>query len=545
MTAKCKISAVQFFTLLFVSRLSLTMLYDSRVSGIENLGQLLPSLLLMLPAGILLVLPLLYWTHLHPRISLFEYAVDLFPHAGKALSAFYGIFCVIAAGFIISDLFGLTEALLPQGINSTFLLIILVLACIYGASRGLESIARLSLLILVLLAICAVLLFVFLTSAFSSMNLPEKPDSSQLFQGIMFLSSRLPLFSVLAVLSPNIKGNIIRSGLVFRFIISLVLFVLVLFLGGAGGYYLQRQSYPVFHAIDLSGPLQSLDPVYILSMICSAFCGITLLMIASGKSLSFCSSSKHTRYYLSGAALLLIVMFVREFRIISPAVRSIILSTGSIVFLTFIPLLFLIRERSGAGKPLRRRLLSLLLIMSFVICQCGCNAVQLNRRIILQGLGIDKAQSGYKLTLIVLDVSDPEQQNRSSVIRSEGETVESALVSLEQERGKKILYNKCLFILMNTSASTDPDGSLDYLSSSYELSRTTELLKTNQSAGMIIETALENGYTAEDIGLIYSNTENSLSCNTCTVLDYLSSDSSVPILNIRWDNNISALVTER
>ena len=52
------ITSGQFFTLLFVSRAALTAIYSTEMSGIDSMWSFILPLIFMLPAGLLLMLPL-------------------------------------------------------------------------------------------------------------------------------------------------------------------------------------------------------------------------------------------------------------------------------------------------------------------------------------------------------------------------------------------------------------------------------------------------------------------------------------------------------
>ena len=60
MTKKKMITSGQFFLLVFISRISLIMLYSSRISAQEQLQSFLLPLLLLTPLLLITILPLIY-----------------------------------------------------------------------------------------------------------------------------------------------------------------------------------------------------------------------------------------------------------------------------------------------------------------------------------------------------------------------------------------------------------------------------------------------------------------------------------------------------
>ena len=101
--------------------------------------------------------------------------------------------------------------------------------------------------------------------------------------------------------------------------------------------------------------------------------------------------------------------------------------------------------------------------------------MQLNQRLIVQGIGIDKNVDGYKITLIVLDTDNKDKENSVKLVYAEGKTVKKALYELENQRGKKLLLSQCLFVMMDRNAVSECRKTLSYFGEAPEMQKTANL----------------------------------------------------------------------
>ena len=154
----------------------------------------------------------------------------------------------------------------------------------------------------------------------------------------------------------------------------------------------------------------------------------------------------------------------------------------------------------------------------------GCNSMQLNQRLIVQGIGIDKNVDGYKITLIVLDTDNKENENSVKLVYAEGQTVEKALYELENQRGKKLLLSQCLFMMMDRKAVSDCKKALSYFGETGEMQKTANLMVTDGTAEKTITTAIDKlGYQSEYINVLADSRAVSQTEVHCSLLDYVSS----------------------
>lgn len=556
------VKAGQFFTLLFVGRVSLMMLYSSSVSGVENAGSFIFPFLIFIPTAVLISIPSAAVSLTDGKRSLCSCAVSEFGFVGKGISLLYSVYFVFSAFFSIALFRDFLSEALPFGANSQILLAAVTAGCAFAAVRGIEAASRLSLPVLVLVIVCFALMFVFLFGGFSSGGLPSREviSFSTAADCIVFLMSRMNGIAVVNSLSHHVKGNIRRGTVVFWILYSVSACAAIILFSGSAGAYLSGQHLQSFKAIDGSGVLQRLAPLFILAAVCSLFCNVSLCLIAASESMSLAIkkvSVKKAALICAAAAYIGVLILPDE------TIRAVLSSTkvtaaGAVFFIFVLPLCVRIyraakktkAEGSSAVGRKRAKLYMLFVLIVFVtLSLSGCGSLQLDQRLIIQGIGMDRSAGSYRLTAVVLDTKDPEQENKSAVIYSEGETAEKALEQLEEQRGKRLLLSHCLFIMMNGYAAEESRAWLTELTDKYGASKTAELMVSEGSSEKLISQAVrEFGYSAEDISVITDSRAVRQRVRNVSLFDYISAankgEISITLPYIITDNGTKSLRAE-
>ncbi len=537
MNKTATVTAGQFFTLLFVSRASLTMLYSSSASEIyEHIGFLLP-LIVFIPIGIMLSLPAVGWCASDRKVSLCSYAAENLGAFGKAVTLMYGGYFVISCFYSLLAFKDFLSEAFPAGAERILLIALLLCGCIFAAVRGIEAVSRMSLPVLLLILLSLVLMFAFLFQGYNAgtMSSGNVFSTASVSKGIVFLISRMNCIALLNVLSPHVNGNIKRGTIILFIAYSIIVCAAVILFSGSAGDYLSGQHFQSLKAIDGSGVLQRLTPLFILVAVCSFFCNTALYLIAASNSIRLVYkklSIKKAAVVLAIAAFA-VTVFIPDNAIKAILGSSYLFAALAVVFVFVLPVsLYLYRAyrtrksrvKSADRRRKKARLFSLfLLIIPCLSVLSGCSSLQLNQRLIVQGLGVDKTGNSYKLTVIMLDTKDPEQENKSSVIYSQGETVEQALRQLEEQRGKRLLMSHCLFIMMNKQAASQKNNEVSLLTDEYNVNKTAELMVSSESAEKTLTSAVsELGYSTEEIASMTDSKAVWQNVKSCTLFDYIS-----------------------
>ncbi len=527
------ITAGQFFILLFVSRLSLTMLYSSQLSGLASLWDLLLPLVLWIPVGWLLLWPSLQFGKEHDSVC--AYSVRHFPKWGKGIPMMYTVYFFLSALYSLSVMVRFMNDVLPEGISSRLLLIILLLGCVYAAGQDIEAISRTAFLVFWLITAAVIMLTAFLMPGYSSSQLvPLRYESGlTLADGLLFLGGRMGTAVSLNVLCPSVKGSLCRCAKLYIIGFGTLVIGLITLFVGSSGDYLKNQQFQIFRAIDGSAVLQRLAPFFILMIVCSLFCHVTLLLLSMG----YCIRTVFPHLTISKVTVWIGIGLAVPFLLWPDSdwfQWPLAVSAGlTVLCLTGIPAAVLIYRRVHAPKKTAVRtakrkpkaaLWLLVLTMVSSVFMGGCSSLQLNQRIIVQGIGVDRTQQGYTLTLLTLDTRDPQQDNAMKIERSEGKSVSEAVCALENRSGKKILLNHCLFVVMNRQAAIYTEKTLSYFCQAQELPKSIQLMVSEQEASETLCTATEEyGFRSEEINALSDSKAVNQSVVHCTLLDYIAS----------------------
>ncbi len=546
------VTSGQFFTLLFVCRLSLTILYSSRISGIISLKELILPLMISAPIMLLMLIPELILIGSERKNTAADIKTGIFC-SGKTVSLFYGSYFLLSAVYGILTMIDFMNDILPEGVNAKILLSFLIAGCIYAAVKGVEAVSRMSLIVLMLFILAAVILALYLFPGYSSSRLipADSLFSFSVFDGVVFMISRMNAAAAIGVFSENIKGSL-KKGTVFFIFLSMIftLFSVILMSGSAGGY-LDKQNFQIFRSIDASSVLQRIVPFFILVAVCSIFCEITLFIIAASKCLTVPAKklNEKTMSFLLGAVLIIIIVFLPSENIHELFFRKYLWGGAAVLFVTIVPALILTSHKLRRKNKRKKRIIPAAVIgmtIAVTVFISGCSKIQLNNRIIVQGIGIDKTAEGYKLTVIELDTDDPKKENTVRMVYSEGVSVEQAVISLEQQRGRKLLLAQCMFITMNKPASVDNKNTLEYFAQTNNIPKSLDLITTEIDSEQTLDTAINKlGYRSEDISALFGSSAVEQNDVKCTLLDYISryetnaADLSFPVAAI--DYSINAL----
>ena len=129
------------------------------------------------------------------------------------------------------------------------------------------------------------------------------------------------------------------------------------------------------------------------------------------------------------------------------------------------------------------KLILCVLIIAFTFNSCEKAGTELSDLMIIQGIGIDTAQSGYKVTVEILNneqsgspSGDSSSENKTKIYNAEGETVGAALMQLTTKSGNKPFYahNRVIVIGQN-AANGGLSDIIDYFERNFD-SRASELI---------------------------------------------------------------------
>ena len=143
--------------------------------------------------------------------------------------------------------------------------------------------------------------------------------------------------------------------------------------------------------------------------------------------------------------------------------------------------------------------------LALVCFLTGCNHVSgLDEQMIVYGLGVDKKDGEYEVTVQALNAQNTEDSNSNSskknvtTVSATGETLLDAVKQIENQSGKKILYSHAMVLILSEDLAKSGIGeTLRFFSTNHKLRPTVEVLISGAPAKEIL--SRENNFNAEDI----------------------------------------------
>ena len=548
MTKKNTVTVGQIYTLLFISRISLVIIYSVFVSGIGSIWNFLIPLMISMVISILMMIPVNVFYGKSREKSVCGISVEQSGKIGYVIPILYAVYFLFSCVYAVKALEYFLDMLLPDGIDSKIIISILTIACIYASVKGIEALSRMSALVLGFMFLAVILLFVYLIQGFSSENMIpfEYVTFNGVTDGIIFIISRMNTSAALNVLIPSTKGKLWKSSIIWSVMTFLFMIFMLLLFRGAIGDYLNSRELSVYQVIEGAGSLQRLNPFFIFVTMCSIFCNISVLLFALSESIKTIFKDEFVKIIsvISGVILLLGVLLIPETDILF---NKYIWCVLTVIFTAVIPLIVYVFAKMPERK-ISRKIVGTISIISVLILFSGCNSTQLNQRLIVQGMGIDKNNNGYDITLIVLDTENEEKENAVKLIYTDGKNVEEALYRIENQRGKKLLLSQCLFIMMNRESAMDYRNTLSYFADMSEMQKTSNLMVTDDSSKNTLSTAIEKlDYQSEYINVLADSKAIDQTEVHCSLIDYISSlrnEKALLFPHIVIKDEISALSVE-
>lgn len=317
---KHKISSAQFFVMMFVSRVVVTISLNARYLGGENMLDAIVSCVLAMVLGLVIALPI-WWLHGRwPALSVGDAAQAAMGKAGKAVPLFYIFYFVLINGASL----GLFQIFLMDTVNPEFsaaLAIAAILAvALYGAFRGIETVARCAACVFAILLLGTALVFSIVAFRFDPENLEPLFVNgwSQTFRGTALFVARTSIFADMVVLLPMVRGRKKAGFLGWAVGTTLFISLLLLLLAGCLGPYAATQNFPVYSLSSITEvrSMQRLDAVFVGMWMT----GLVIKLACDIYACRVCFASLHgkriskTAVFVTGGAILLLAFATAELR---------------------------------------------------------------------------------------------------------------------------------------------------------------------------------------------------------------------------------------
>lgn len=263
---RTKISSAQFFLAMFVSRTVVTIALNAQYTGGENLLDSIFSYLLAMALGVVIALPVWLALGRESSASVPQLAMDSLGRLGAVVPLCYGLYFVLVGGASLAMFQIFLMDTVNPGFSAGLVIAALTAVALYGAFKGLETVARCATCVFAVLVLGCGLVFFMAAGRFDPDNLEPLfyHGLGQTRQGVMLFLARTSVFADMAVLLPQVRG---RKKLGFAgWMAGTAVFVgsVILLIAGCLGRYAYTQNFPVYVLASLSevSSLQRLDAVF-------------------------------------------------------------------------------------------------------------------------------------------------------------------------------------------------------------------------------------------------------------------------------------------
>ncbi len=203
---RARISSAQFFVAMFVSHILVTIALNAQYTGGESILDNIVSCLAAMAAAALIALPI--WL-CQRRGSVPELAVESLGAVGYIVPIAYWLYFLLAgsSSLTLFQIF-LMDTVNP-GFSASLVTAAIVGVSLYGALRGIETVARCATCVFVVMLLGCGLVFGIVAVRFDTKNLEPlfQHGLAQTGQGMTLFLARTSLFADMAVLLPQVNGR--------------------------------------------------------------------------------------------------------------------------------------------------------------------------------------------------------------------------------------------------------------------------------------------------------------------------------------------------
>ena len=359
-SSKGKISAFQFFTMLFLTRTLTTVTYLSSYTENIRLSDMLiqPVFRILIGTAIMLPLYFLYKKNIDKNL------LDMLSSKSKVFArvvailyvAFFFYFTVVTIARL--DLFAGT-VVFPET-DLTYILIFAIVLCCYGAFLGLEALGRSSVISIAFVVPALVFIMVTLIKKVDLLNLTPLfyNGVTPVVKVAMDSVGQTVEYAIIATALPRVKGNVKKGFFIWLISQTFLMAVMFFFACAVMGNFASTQLFP-FHtlaSIAEFSMFSRLDAVFTSVWIMCAFIKAGLLIYLQTDILTmYFGKFKRTTYIIVVGLLtifanLLISGQIRWFTLVDNSTIKIILTGVTVVLLPMIVLIFCRKERERCEK---------------------------------------------------------------------------------------------------------------------------------------------------------------------------------------------------
>lgn len=353
------ISVGQIFSMLFVSRMVVTMTYGTLLIGNSDIWDHLISAILSLSITFILILPIYKLYTLDTNMNIFDNLRDLMGKYGYFFILIYILYFLIITLHTLSIFDNFVANCINPPLSIKLLCVFMLFSACYGAYKGLEALSRTSSFILIATVISLIFMFSSLITSVEKINF--KPlmyeNYESVTEGILYMLSQSSCLVAIGILLPMATGNIKKkfNGIIFWNIgVYLSFIIMIILITGTMGEFVNTQLFPVYTATSIGkfGAFRHLDSLYLGIWMAGIFLKTSLFLLLASEGIKKIWGEKIRKLSILIFSIILsiCVFYINNFSILKNNSVTIFLFVFLIINIIFIPILLIILKNKKISK---------------------------------------------------------------------------------------------------------------------------------------------------------------------------------------------------
>lgn len=325
------ISSGQIFSMLFISKIVISMTYGSLLIGDSDIWDHLVSAVVSFMLTFLIIWPIYKLFSMDEKMNIMDNIYDLMGKCGMILIFIYVVYYLVICFHTVAVFNNFISNAVNPPISITFLTFVLIICACYGSYKGLEALARTSTFILISTIFSIVILGISLFSCVEPINFTPLMYSGNesVKEGVVYMISQSPCVLALAVLLPMGKGNKKTGIFVWNFLVYLLFAMIIILIIGSMGNFVYTQLFPVYTAAGIGkfGSFKHLDSLYLGVWISGIFLKLSLFFILASEGIKkvFGEKAKKISVVIFGIMMASVSCFPNFFGVLKSSVITWIL----------------------------------------------------------------------------------------------------------------------------------------------------------------------------------------------------------------------------
>ena len=543
------ISTYQLFCLIFLSTVFCAMMYSNYT--VNNPDLLILSVSAIAAAAVLAVLsiPLFIFAGRSHNENIIRVIQAKKPVLSGIFSVVYVVYFMYSAVVSLLVFSLLLSNFINPGLPFFAFYLLTLCCCYYSAHRGIATIGRastifFSLIVLSIIIICFSLMFRINILNYSHI-FEERPE--RIFDNTIYLVAYASSIPAIFLFVHKVKGKIKKTVLLAIMVSNLTILALSIISFGVLGEYLHTTPYPFYTATQLIelGAFQRLDVIFLALWTVGMFVNVSL-------SLSALRECVQNSVHAEKAKILnpILAVIVGIFSLVSAAsepVRYVVMNS-KIMLILFISAAFIfpmivvlsMGKKKISSTAARTATLTLAVILCIPLLT-GCQKTQIQERMIIKGVGIDKQDEEYAVTVQYVDNYSDGSEQQNKCIQVKGKSIGDAMGKIKNSSGSEpfLGQNSALIVGWET-AKGDMEAILDYFIRYSDARPTVKLFISETTADDILTLEVSGSIIPID-HLMTISPSNSKNDNLFTILNYVNqskNQTDTPVATvIRVDEN--------